>query len=850
MNDDEDVWGFAQLDEIGYDQQKLGTWDRFYGHAIKEPTTYFSEAGPHTLNAAFSSINEASNEIKSIKQSEGGFVQSDRYLSALFNIGLGRESAFFEHQSEKSSFSIRVERYRLSGHSTVSIGSITSEFIHNGNQMRGLQSFVDHAYALPEPFPAMIAFAGSVSSILAVITEHLTRPARIPHSLLQLQSLFYRPSLILGCLYEVVLKIRDSKNDVNLLSEIYNWSEDLDHVDVSLHPIVLQLLGSTSKPWLEAVGSSIGLQPKNSWSTGLNLKKRSYLEEESLDSIPTSSVMPSFIAEDDATVLVQTSKGLSLLETHSPNNVLITSAISHKFNPPELEWHFGWTDIERIQSKAKLYETRLLQALKSSSGHDSRLKDMAPRHESLSEYQDWPFGIPEDVSLTQVTVSHFNSGNLLHGTQSSSEDNLLHKSVKHALMANATMNEDSSFAPPFSITPLLSFSPIISSQARLINLACFQLIFKQYNLRAHLALQRQYQLFGDGVFVSRLSQALIDPDLSSTQRHKGLIRTGKVGLNLGARESWPPASSELRLALMGILKECFRSGNKDPTVKRLDEELPGGLSFAIRDLSHDEIERCLDPNSIEALDFLRLQYKPPPPLDMIFTVSVLEKYDSIFKLLLRLTRIIFITNQLFRHDKTITSHSKHFDIISRRFRIEARHFVMAVSSYFFESGINSIWNDFELNLDGLEKRLETDEPNSGLSQYNSLDQLQEYHEAVLDQIMSTLLLRKRQEKMMKLLEEVFSLILLFAKEVNSAKEKDLYTREMSGPQDLYVRFNEKVKLFVGSCKDLSSRKDHRSNKEINSGDGRKLFRYTSVRKNGSDSIDQLLLRLDINDYYT
>ena len=113
----------------------------------------------------------------------------------------------------------------------------------------------------------------------------------------------------------------------------------------------------------------------------------------------------------------------------------------------------------------------------------------------------------------------------------------------------------------------------------------------------------------------------------------------------------PPASSELRLALMGILAESFTQTSFQGIgiPREQDASLSDAISFAIRDLSDIEIEKCRDANSIYALDFLRLQYKPPSALlSAILTPSSARKYDRIFKHLLRLLRMRAVAQGLIR----------------------------------------------------------------------------------------------------------------------------------------------------------------------------------------------------------
>ena len=112
---------------------------------------------------------------------------------------------------------------------------------------------------------------------------------------------------------------------------------------------------------------------------------------------------------------------------------------------------------------------------------------------------------------------------------------------------------------------------------------------------------------------------------------------GKTGLRLQNRDAWPPTTSELRLVLTGILSESFASDSyaarqRTASPEAQDRGFSEAMSFAIRDLSDLELEKCRDADSIYALDFLRLQYKPPSALlDTILTLASQKKYDLIFK---------------------------------------------------------------------------------------------------------------------------------------------------------------------------------------------------------------------------
>jgi len=91
----------------------------------------------------------------------------------------------------------------------------------------------------------------------------------------------------------------------------------------------------------------------------------------------------------------------------------------------------------------------------------------------------------------------------------------------------------------------------------------------------------------------------------------------------------------------------------------------------------------MDPDALSALDFLRLQYVAPTPLNMIITTTALDKYDLTFKFLLRLLRMLFVVSHLPREFP---------DSESRKLRAEAHHFVSVFANYVFQTGIAEHWD--------------------------------------------------------------------------------------------------------------------------------------------------------------
>ena len=546
--------------------------------------------------------------------------------------------------------------------------------------------------------------------------------------------------------------------------------------------------------------------------------------------------MPTFIEKEDARIIFETGRSLRLLEAHQPEHPLLRPAASGPTESPYLEWQFSWTQLERIQDKAKEYQSRLQRAIREFDAHGNIARLVHEHTEQDEQDEINTTTLSEATAKAYITASITAFEKPLPDLTAGVGDPTLDIYTLDSHGINGTLEEEI-FTPPTSLLPVLSFNSLISAQAHMINHACLRLLFREHNLRSHFYMLHRYSLFGDGVFASRLAHALFDPELPTAERRQGRPRAGTSGLKLGSRDVWPPASSELRLALMGILADSYWDNGLRESASLFREELPGGLSFAIRDMSEEELQRCMDPNSIEALDFLRLQYKPPSPLDAVITPNSLLKYDAVFKLLLRAVRMLFVVSQLFQDTKDMARRANY---TFQRFRIESHHFVSAICSYFFD-GVQVNWSILERRLKDIEKVLDRDGN-------DSVANLREFHEKVLDRMMFTLILRKRQEQVLKLLEEIFSLVLHLARHIRSEQSGlVLLAENATDVNQSYEKFKKKVRVFVSVCRGLSERRGEGGTKMLN--DFHDVSKTEVVSEDSGNSIGQLLLKLELSGYY-
>jgi Gamma tubulin complex component C-terminal len=202
------------------------------------------------------------------------------------------------------------------------------------------------------------------------------------------------------------------------------------------------------------------------------------------------------------------------------------------------------------------------------------------------------------------------------------------------------------------------------------------------------------------------------------------------------------------------------------------------------------------------LDFLQLQYKAPFPLDAIITGPILEKYDRVFMLIIKLFRMQSVAAQLFRDGSSRTSYAQGIDPLTRRFRIEAHHFITVMSSYIFHVSIETNWHDFQRKLNEIEASLGT------RGAKTSISEMRELHGRTLDNILYACFLKRRQGPILTLLYATLEPVLLFAKtsRTYARREQRAWSRMREEMADntriLYSQFVRKAGMFVRVVREL------------------------------------------------
>ncbi|KAF7558724.1 hypothetical protein G7046_g5417 [Stylonectria norvegica] len=851
-----DLW--MELDKAPDETPGYKTWDAFLaGNTTTSQTPLITEAGP----AVYDALLCWSIDPLELGNADVPVVEAKPYFASLLALALGQESMFFSRQGKGQVFTPALPKMRISGYSRDILQCLEAQCVSCGSAFLELRSFVQTTYSRHST-RCGVALASALEQVLKVVQQHVAMNGREPRSLLELQSTIKGLLDILSPFQRLTSKLRRGYSDEDVLSIVFHEAYSVDYGEEQLRDIMREVLQRVSRPWIELLEEWIGTRreegiPLTKSSVG---ERRGFVkvdvevfmddfgqEVEEVDFRLDENKMPHFMPDDIVQSIFETGKNLRFIRACHPEHPLANPDITTLAKPPEVLWLYDWDAILRLESRVAAYQKNLLDAIETTR---SELHQVQPKRTlSKTENELQFFGLEEHQIEEQLlaSINQFNEP-----LADSSAEDFLGRVVRQRLSRSyKSLTKSSDFAPHWSLLPVLSFGGIASAQSQVVRRESLKLLFSDHDLRSHLKIHHDFHLFGDGMFCSRLSHALFDPDLETAERKAGIARQGGVmGLRLGGRDNWPPASSELQLALMGVLAESFGSETdfseeRMESISRDASSLPGDLSFAVRDLSQEEIEKCLNPDSLEALDFLRLSYRAPAALSSIITPVILTQYDRIFKLLLRVLRMVYVVGQMCRDVNARNCRWKDADNASYRFAREAHHFVSSIASYFLDTGVAIPWRAFETRLDVIQADLDTPLSDIVPDKVEGPDRLREFHSQVLERMMLALFLQKRQQPVLKLLEDIFTAVLHYAKYLRmKSLGRSTGDIEDQDAGQLYRSFKKKVQIFITVCRGMTEKRRPGNDKTDDA---------LGVKREGigeDHMVAQLLMKLDMGSYYS
>ncbi|KAK6525689.1 hypothetical protein TWF281_010739 [Arthrobotrys megalospora] len=862
----EDPWldaSSTSSDEKG----QLISWETFLSqrtHSRANP--FVTEARYHVIDAM---IQRHADDGTS-EESPRNIIQTDVLIYCLLHLVQGWDSMLFKFNEEKKEFEMIKEGIRLSGTSVGLTEDLISKYRKCGNQLRALQAFAKSVYTdISSCCKTRVGLAHCIQIMTVAVQHRLTVLFTSIQSILQLDDIIRVPALILEALLKIVERVQDKRLDFQLLSATFEQIQQLEYKSDWLRHLLLLMLQRITRPWLTMVSKAIGVTVEKTPFVDDIFGDESFFielgdpipqegeEDPHVDLIFAPSNIPSFLMLEEAERIHETSRGLRLIRRFHSDHPLLSD---HGVERITMRWSFSWDELQAIDLEAAAHERRLQLAMQAFNLTKRSRFSRLVSHPYLRNSEDFAFDfIGKTKEEIQAGLAEsLENMNFEPRRQFGFEGAVDDKLGNEALTVQPVSSEQPTTArypPPLSVTFSLSINPILQAQARLTNMACMRLLFKEKHVQSQYELLHSFFLFGDGVYVARLSASLFSEELASGTTNSGIrsgIAAGGWGLQLGVRNDWPPASSELRLALMGIMAECYAAGIGKGTGHKENDDLPGGLSFSVREMTEDEEEKCKNPDSLEALDFLQVSYRPKSPYDAVIDPVSLVKYDRLFKHLLRVIRMVYVVNRLFgytnieRVKERLTTNP-----IILRFRIEAHFFVSTLAKYMFETGVETVWKEFAKKLDEIERRLEKYDISDRYGEMESLGQLAAYHNSCLDQMLFATMLRLRQQPVLNLIEEIFGMVLKFAKMVrlqHLGVVDPLTPTDDSAFGKLYGKFRKRVGIFINVARALSERRGYGGLAKRESDRSKDAVRGPGDAAEGG-ALGQLLVKLEMSTYY-
>lgn len=724
---DDIIWDL-DLSHADGELPKFCSWEAFGKQDVpgSDGTHFLSEAGPAAFDASMKHVE------KSI-----GVLPSDYVLRSLSSLLLGRSSSLFQWNSATGQFKPTLEDAALSGVSLQCTTSTLAKLMEAGRAVAILRDFSTPSKTNRNDCAALMALRSCTSDILDAIDEIISSGLAAIRSVLQLQQLVTRPQYLLGLVQAIVERTKGLEIDESVISSV----SDQIHQDAENSPLFASLfrilLARISLPWLESLAVDLG------FSNSLTRMNTEYTISEDCIPAPDGAA---FLDSRDKDLIKETKNAVATLRQQVPTH----PALKPQRQAPEAVFCRTSFSQSHASQVARQYEHEVLQEMRQQQGVSVEGK--------LSEDENRPI----DVSLWQGQAAReayiremgteMSSMPMVHSSHSSDD---LFGQVKSALSTEECLCPDSSqdLATHLFLSPIDHIRPLIRVQHQVLNGVILRHLLRTHNLKHHLNLQNSFQLLGNGIFVSRLSTALFSRQVQSAERRRGIVPTAEtMGLRVGATKDqrWPPASSELQLTLMGLLSD--ETSRSSSSVKEY-------LSFAIRELPEEEIDRVLDPHSIYALDFLRLQYTAAPPLDSVLTKSVLDQYDSIFRYLLKLQRVLHAVvdmPRIFSDTELGTP-----DLPLQSFRSDAHQFITTLLSHTMDVCISSPWRAFMSAISSLERDIAAEDVAGeiGTKARLGVEGLRNLHEACLDRMRIRLFLKRKQIRLTEGVERVLSAIL-------------------------------------------------------------------------------------------
>ncbi|KAH9935387.1 Spc98 family-domain-containing protein [Fomitopsis serialis] len=764
--------------------------------------------------------------------------------------------------------------------------SVLQRFVNIGTLMRRLENLTQsHNTMRGRAAQVTHSFIHALSSVLDSLRKRLAKPMRWDtnsEDTLDLVAVWMRYAATEEILLALAALCNRDMHElpsvysplpttvVDLLSRIYRQLDESleNHSPHALQAILAYILTVTSQDYFQQLSQSVGynMSPTHNTDPAMHdsgLYGTDHLDEEPdderdetfYDDPPADEPCPVFIQEALASAFPRAKRSLKFLREAQPDHPLLHG---YREDCPDVHWF--WTDADVATAwtgrKGSLGPVDLpAQHPDRDSEADPPLPDREYREE-LKDFALFDLTPGQNLGLFAPPASQ---------TDSTEVGDL------QAFM-NAFPSTLPSLTPTLSHLTALVLSPLAHHMEALSG-ALVTLILSptDLSLPLHLSVLRSYLLLTSHAFKSRLSAALFsdsdDPPNSTTRASAASHRKAEastpladghwaVGLSpaLTAASVWPPSVPELSFHLRTVINDSLQSSfglsfeqtGLPPRQESIIHEAEYRLGFAIRDLpTGTGKEKWLDPLSIEALDFLYMDYKPPRPLHVVITPDALSKYHRIFAFNLRLMRATCAMSATYRITRRSTSPLFPTLFQTNKLLLHARFvataFVTTLSSYIYDRAIG-------LRFDAFLAKLNVPEQNRPPGGFSDVFVLADYHSSVLDDILSACLLRSGQKAVGDVLRGCLELVLELAVLAGDRYQGRLEEYQAAPLlEDLWEKFRKRTLTLIKVLRALVERGSGTSREAVE--DVAAQLANLSRLDGVTGSLHDLVTRLDVAEWW-
>ncbi|KAK5086915.1 hypothetical protein LTR05_004085 [Lithohypha guttulata] len=741
--DDVNIWT-AVFTSPAKSRHELLSWDHFNGHnnQLQKPV-FLTETAPKVYDAFISRIWRSKHDTR-LK-----YADVDHMRHALVNLMLGRNSRFFMWDNTSSAFRLSIDDISLAGLTPEFTRTVCDRFISLGSDIRRLKNFCD----LLSTTSTVCALQSSIVQVVYGIEQHFAAQVAGTTTILQLHDNAELYIGIVGLLSSLTGLVDHAVDEKTLLTAVLAALDEAWFSANDFQYTINILAAAVVEPVLRKIGEQLRMPSEQT--------------------VGTANVLLSDLLPQEMDVVSETTECLLVAHKHDPQSQ------PHAAKPLEsMTLVYRWEDIVEMQRLADELEDNLKAFPRGS--YSNATPHILQEVCSISEY---PFQVDFDLLPNNLM---FEAGN---NDKEEAATPTIRNLIFKALMLERAENEPD-LSPLQSLK--LSLTPSLQAQHRIATYTLLKTMFIDHNLAMHLEALYAFPLLGSGSFATRLSRALFDAGQNSAT---GL----NAGLGLDNRETWPPATSEIRLALTGLFLD-----SESPALNR---EVLGCLSFAIRDLAEEELEYCRDVHSLHVLDFLKLNYSQPNHIiELVITPTILDRYDRVFKFLLILLRLHALAQKT-RLRLVRKRQPRHLPIQSNKLCTEVHHFVSTLVDFVLNTATKLPVMAFLNHTKRIHYLLLTDKYEESMNIVKSISQLRNYHEEILDEVLEGLLLGEKQTKAYQLTCSILSLCLEILSDLTSSEAANMsrLSKEFGSQMQIWLH---KIRLLAKSPRPALRRLEH------------------------------------------